>query len=63
MAEGDDDHEKHIILDRVDDAVSANAHPQATAALECFRAGWPRVFAEKRDRALDTRSILWVDLS
>lgn len=61
MPECDDDHQQDTIVDRVDDAVVADAHAEAVASLERLGTRWARIVTEERDRTADTGPVLMVD--
>ncbi len=61
MPERDDNHEQHVILNCVHDAVVADAHTKAGAPLKCFRARGSRVLTEKGDRTANSVAMLMVD--
>lgn len=57
----DNDDEQHVILNRVDDSVVADAHTKAGASLKCFRTRRSRVLAQESDCAADSIAMLVVD--
>ena len=58
MTECDHCYDKDVVVDRVDDAVIADANPDAGAASEGFGARWPWLFTEERDCPADAVAIL-----
>lgn len=63
MAERDDDDQKHVVGDRVDDAVVPDAHAQAGSPAQGTRGRRTWVVGEERDRALDAVAGLRIELA
>ena len=60
MTEGDDCDDEDVVVDRVDDAVVADADSQTGTSLEGFGTWRPRIFTQERDRAADAVAILMI---
>jgi hypothetical protein len=58
-----DDHQEHVVLDGVDDAVVADPDSKAWPALKCTRTWWSRIVGEQGDGALDSTTVLRIELA
>jgi hypothetical protein len=55
MADRDDQNEKHIVMDCVQDAIVAYANAKLRSSAESPRYGWPRILAEERNCSPNSR--------
>jgi hypothetical protein len=53
MPEPDDDHQQHVVLDGVDDAIVADPDAKARSTLKSARAWRAWILREQRDGPLD----------
>lgn len=63
MSKAHDDHEQHVVLHRVDDAVIAHPDTKTRPTLKCTCTWWARLLSEQRDCTLDPPPNLWVELA
>ncbi len=63
VAKSHDDHQEHVVLDGVDDAVVADPDSKAWPALKCTRTWRSRIVGEQGDGALDSTTVLRIELA
>lgn len=63
VTEPNDSDEQPVVLDGVKDAIVANPHTEARAALQGSCARRARILAEQCDSALNALLRLWVELT
>ncbi len=63
VSEPDHDHQQHVVLNRVDDAIVAYPDPKAGTPLQGSRGRRSWIFCEQRDRALDPTPYLRIELA
>lgn len=63
MTKGDNNHQQDIVLDSVNDPIVANTDPEARASAQGERFGRPGIGPKECDAAVDTITVLGVDLS
>lgn len=63
VAERYDDYEQHVISDCVDNPVVADAHPIGRSASQRPGGGWPWILREQRDRSLNPRLNVGIELA
>jgi hypothetical protein len=63
VTQSHDDHQEHVVLDGVDDAVVADPDSKAWPALKRMRTGRSRIVGEQGDGALDSTTVLRIELA
>jgi hypothetical protein len=63
VSEPHDNHQEHVVLDRVDDAVVTDPNTKPEPTLQRSRTGWSRVLCEQGDRSLHATTDLRVELA
>lgn len=63
MSKPDDDHQQHVVMDRVDDPVVTDPDAKTGTTLERAGTWWAWILTKQRDRALDPAADLRVEFT